>query len=255
MLHQKEAFRDHVNLITSSSHRFNNWVMKSKHDVLSFSSRDQMQLKAILEQIEALKPGARLLAVSKQQSIESIAAVYEAGQRHFGENYAQELVEKAAQLPSDIRWHFIGAIQSNKLKSLMQIPNLWAIETLDTAKHADLLNKYCQELNRTIRIFIQVNTSGESQKHGCQPAELAPLIQHLQQCSHLQLLGLMTIGSPTDSEGSFKCLSDLRATLLPGCQLSMGMSADWQLALQMGSDEVRLGTLIFGERTIISKSN
>ena len=197
---------------------------------------------------QQLGPSVRLLAASKQQSRQAILEAHELGQMHFGENYAQELQSKAKDLPATIHWHFIGALQGNKLRGLLAIPNLWAIETLDTAKHATQIHAFCQELDRTVRVFIQVNTSGEQQKQGCNPTELPLLIAHVRTLPRLELLGLMTIGSLGTGERDFACLRSLRDQHLPGGELGMGMSGDWQLAVQMGATEVRLGTLLFGER-------
>ncbi|KAJ3068242.1 hypothetical protein HDU98_008612, partial [Podochytrium sp. JEL0797] len=105
----------------------------------------------------------RLVAVSKTKPIEDLMVAYNEGQRHFGENYVQELVDKAAKLPTDIKWHFIGTLQSNKCKDVVAIPNLFAIETVDGIKKADTLQKQCVKAQRVdpVNIFVQVNTSGE----------------------------------------------------------------------------------------------
>jgi pyridoxal phosphate enzyme (YggS family) len=122
-------------------------------------------LSSVLESINAAssKP-VRLVAVSKYKPAEDIRAAYDAGQRHFGENYIQELIAKSAELPDDMKWHFIGALQSNKCKPLVeQVKNLWCVETVDSQKKAGLLEKAAAAAERTapLRIFIQINTSGE----------------------------------------------------------------------------------------------
>jgi len=208
-------------------------------------------------------------------------ACYEHGQRDFGENYAAELAEKAEKLPKDIRWHFIGGLQSNKCKPLAAIPNLWAVQTVDSGKKANALNRSLPE-DRTdpLNVYIQVNTSGEDQKSGISPltsstasapselVNLAKLI--VQECPRLRLLGLMTIGSfeasvaAGDENPDFKALVETREVLegilktdgslsnpwgVEGqLELSMGMSADFESAIKSGSDTVRVGTGIFGTR-------
>ncbi|KAG8953036.1 hypothetical protein FRC04_002982 [Tulasnella sp. 424] len=222
----------------------------------------------------------RLVAVSKYKPAADIMACYQHGQRDFGENYAAELAEKAAVLPKDIRWHFIGGLQSNKCKPLAAIPNIYAIQTVDSGKKATALNKSLPAERETpLNIYIQVNTSGEDQKSGITPlkksepastdlVELAKLI--IQDCPRLRLAGLMTIGSFEASTGSdeenpdFKSLVETKEALtdilrsdssLSGewgvngdLELSMGMSADFELAIRAGSGSVRVGTGIFGSR-------
>ncbi|KAI1796880.1 hypothetical protein LXA43DRAFT_1057277 [Ganoderma leucocontextum] len=228
-----------------------------------------------------------LVAVSKYKPASDIFAVYEHGQRDFGENYMQELTEKASQLPQDIRWHFIGTLQSNKAKTLASIPNLYSIQTLTSTKAATALNKALPE-DRTspLNILLQVNTSGEDQKSGVPPvtpsmpeyevdgAELVQVAKHiLAECPRLRLQGLMTIGSLTESlsqekeNEDFACLVSTRDVLEGAFAragfpresakwgdennrllLSMGMSSDYEAALAAGSDIVRVGTGIFGAR-------
>lgn len=152
----------------------------------------------------------RLVAVSKLHPPSAIMAAHtRCHQTHFGENYVQELVDKARVLPPSIQWHFIGALQSNKAKALAAVPNLYAVETLESSKTADHLEKYLaqhpQDRSTPLRVFIQVNTSGESNKAGLPPlakgsdsadSPVASLAKHLiTSCPHLLFAGLMTIGS------------------------------------------------------------
>ncbi|KAF9188434.1 hypothetical protein BGZ51_000599 [Haplosporangium sp. Z 767] len=143
---------------------------------------------------------ARLVAVSKYKPSSDILAAYEkAGQLHFGENYVQGLEEKSKELPKEIQWHFIGSLQSNKCKILAAIPNLFVVETIDSAKKASTLDKACATAARAqpLNIFLQVNTSGEESKSGMLPSEALQVAQHvIAECPHLKLAGLMTIGSP-----------------------------------------------------------
>lgn len=176
------------------------------------------------------------------------------------------------QLPSSIRWHFIGSLQSNKCKTLagpsrlhphaladsvVAIPNLYALETLDSEKKADLLEKALASSDRSLRVYLQLNTSGEDNKAGvADVAALRSLAQHIRtSCPHLEIVGLMTIGSyeaSQDNDASnpdFEALSRAREELgEPSLELSMGMSADFAKAITMGSDNVRVGSRAFGAR-------
>ncbi|KAI4182548.1 MAG: hypothetical protein LQ346_006560, partial [Caloplaca aetnensis] len=191
---------------------------------------------------------------------------------HFGENYAQELQEKAALLPREIRWHFIGALQTNKCRPLAeQVPNLWCVESVDAAKKADQLQKgreaLCQREGDEIpplRVFVQVNTSGEAEKSGVEPEGAAALCRHVREkCPRLRLQGLMTIGAIARSQGvaegkeneDFITLREVRDRVAgelgvgeEELELSMGMSEDFESAIRCGSNEVRVGSTIFGER-------
>jgi len=220
------------------------------------------ELIAGLTQVHAAeRSGMRdplLLAVSKTKPVEYIRAAYDAGQRHFGENYAQELVEKARQLPDDIKWHMIGHVQSNKCKQLLEVPNLHLIETVDSIKLATKLDDVCSQLNRTVDVFVEVKTSAEETKSGVEPEALIPLVDHINACPNVKLRGLMTIGHPDPNEvvSCFTKLRDLKNLCMArpdvnkedGLSLSMGMSGDLEVAIQLGSDEVRIGSAIFGER-------
>lgn len=213
----------------------------------------------------------RLVAVSKLKPASDILALYEgAKQDHFGENYAQELMEKAELLPRSIKWHFIGGLQSNKCKPLASsIPNLFLVSSVDTIKKANQLEAGRALLSSTpepLNIHVQVNTSSEDSKSGVAPgAATTELCKHiLTSCPHLHLLGLMTIGaiarSKATGEGEenedFQCLKEERDRLekelgLEGdkkLELSMGMSEDFEGAIKVGSGEVRVGSTIFGTR-------
>ncbi|KAL4064227.1 hypothetical protein V8B97DRAFT_1876030 [Scleroderma yunnanense] len=217
-----------------------------------------------------------LIAVSKYKPATDILACYRLGQRDFGENYVQELVDKAKELPDDIRWHFIGTLQSNKAKVLASIPNIYAVQTITSTKAATALNKSLpSERTSPLNVMLQVNTSGEDAKSGlaplssAKPSELVQLVRHIiTECPRLHLQGLMTIGSLTESLASsdrpnedfekLKHTRDLLHGILEGERgrwgvdgrllLSMGMSSDFEAAIRAGSDVVRVGTGIFGVR-------
>jgi len=225
-----------------------------------------------------------LIAVSKYKPASDILACYQQGQCDFGENYVQELVDKASILPVEIRWHFIGTLQSNKAKILTSIPNLCCVQTLASVKAASALNKAIpDDRNTPLSVLLQVNTSGEDSKSGLAPldadtevksSDLGRLATYIvKDCPKLQLEGLMTIGaleqslnaSATEKNADFEKLKETRdklkeylATEHEGSPwgrdasghlvLSMGMSSDYEAALKAGSDIVRVGTGIFGQR-------
>lgn len=201
----------------------------------------------------------RLVAVSKTKPSSDVLAAYQYGQLHFGENYVQELVEKAPQLPLEIQWHFIGTCQSNKLKLLAGIPNMFVIETIDSLKKATILDKACSEREKKLKIFLQVNTSGEESKSGLSPQE-TPLVakEIVDNLKNISLAGLMTIGSRESSQTDgvnpdFECLRNVRDKVEEECnisnlELSMGMSDDFVSAIRQGSTSVRVGSKIFGSR-------
>ncbi|KAK5666227.1 hypothetical protein QVD99_006994 [Batrachochytrium dendrobatidis] len=191
----------------------------------------------------------RLVAVSKTKPASDIAAAYELGHRHFGENYVQELVEKASILPSDIHWHFIGSIQSNKCKALADVPNLWTIETIDSSKKALTMNKACQKLASPLRVFLQINTSGEATKSGILPSNCVMTAKEiLDECDKLELIGLMCIGAPHNAKNDrnpdfdllVECKQQIEAAFgMSGLELSMGMSDDFESAIEYGSTNIR----------------
>ncbi|KAG7830859.1 hypothetical protein KL920_001450 [Ogataea angusta] len=214
----------------------------------------------IAQRLKELNDKARLVCVSKFKPASDIKALYDAGYRHFGENYVQELLEKAKVLPKDIQWHFIGGLQTNKTKDLAKnIDNLYAVETIDTEKKARKLNDVREQSGKPIiNVYIQVNTSGEEQKSGIAPEDCLQLAKIIvSECPKLNLEGLMTIGSivqsiSSDENQDFKTLVEvskkLEAELGRKLELSMGMSNDFEEALRQGSSSVRVGSNIFGSR-------
>lgn len=203
----------------------------------------------------------RLVAVSKTKPPELLKEAYDAGQRVFGENYVQELVQKVPELPSDIQWHFIGVLQSNKVKTLVEgVPNLACVETVGSEKLASKLDAAAEAYRggAPLPVYVQVNTSGEDSKSGVEPGEVVDLATHVvDHCKHLKLAGLMTIGMPdyTTRPENLKCLAECRTRVSQALQipedaleLSMGMSGDFEQAVEMGSTNVRVGSTIFGAR-------
>lgn len=202
-----------------------------------------------------------LVAVSKTKPAEDILELYQLGQRDFGENYVQELVEKQSQLPKDIRWHFIGHLQTNKVKYIASFVRL--IHGVDSFKLLNEINKQAQKAGRIIDVLLQIHIAQEETKFGLDEKELRELLEtNLDQPGQLQnirIVGFMGMASFSDDEnvvrGEFsylKLLFDKYAKLqTPNCKLqtlSMGMSSDYQIAIEEGSTMVRIGSLLFGER-------
>ncbi|KAK4042777.1 hypothetical protein C8A01DRAFT_44270 [Parachaetomium inaequale] len=238
------------------------------------------QLQGVNERVAAVAKGraVRLVAVSKLKPANDILALHEspARQLHFGENYSQELGQKAELLPRTIQWHFIGGLQSGRCKDLAKIPNLWCVSSVDNLKKAQLLDKYRGEKikaepeTQKLNIHVQVNTSGEESKSGCAPGEdVVSLCRSIvNDCPNLHLLGFMTIGAIARSVATtaetenddFKLLAEQRDLVVKELgldmelELSMGMSEDFEGAIVMGSGEVRVGSTIFGQRPAKSEA-
>jgi pyridoxal phosphate enzyme (YggS family) len=196
----------------------------------------------------------KLLAVSKTKPTKDIREAYAAGQRAFGENYAQELEQKAKELSdlTDLEWHFIGHLQTNKAKVVAKVAHV--IHTVDKPDLVRELDKRLTAYGRTMRALAEVNVSGEAQKHGARPDDLAVLLSAIESVKTLTLAGLMTMPPADDEARTVRAFDDLVAlqqahggpVRLP--ELSMGMSGDLELAVLSGSTFVRVGTAIFGER-------
>ena len=192
--------------------------------------------------------GVTLVAVSKTRPAASIREAYAAGQRDFGENYAQEWREKADALSdlADLRWHFIGALQTNKVKYLAG--RVHSIHTVDRMELAREISKRFVAKAAVARLFLEVNVGGESSKAGCPPERAPALSEAVRLLPGVDLVGLMAIPPPDqDPRPHFRLLRTLRDRL--GLrELSMGMSADWPIAVEEGATVIRVGTAIFGER-------
>lgn len=201
-----------------------------------------------------------LVAVSKQQPSSLIREAYEAGQRAFGENYAQDLRDKVEELAGlDISWHFIGHLQKNKAKYVAKAASV--METIDSVELAEELDR---RLERPMQCLIEVNVGGEGTKSGIDPDSAVPLILSLGEFKNIRVTGLMAIppldeGDPEKSRPYFKKLAELLRRMndelklgTPLCDISMGMSHDFEVAIEEGATIVRVGTAIFGERVTMS---
>jgi len=249
------------------------------------------QLKSVSDRVAAAAKdrNVRLVAVSKLKPANDILALHQkpTSHVHFGENYSQELQQKAELLPRSIQWHFIGGLQSGHCKTLAKIPNLYCVSSVDTQKKAHILNEHRGKLLSSspdpepsssspsqtsppgkLNVHVQVNTSGEESKSGCAPGaetiSLCKFIHSDETCPNLNLLGLMTIGAiarsvattPENENEDFVALKNERDAVAKELglddaeklELSMGMSEDFEGAIVMGSGEVRVGSTIFGER-------
>ena len=202
-----------------------------------------------------------LMAVSKTQPVSKIIEAYEAGQRLFGENRVQEFSEKAGALASlrDANFHMIGHLQSNKVPKAAEV--FHAIDSLDSAKLAGRLNAAAEKLGKTLEVLIEINVGGEEVKSGIAPdsPELERILAGAPTGRHLRISGLMTVPpfteDPEEARSYFRQLRELRDRLasrdLPSIKLdvlSMGMSHDFEVAIEEGSTCVRIGTAIFGDR-------
>ncbi|KAK2958237.1 putative Pyridoxal phosphate homeostasis protein [Blattamonas nauphoetae] len=222
-------------------------------------------LQVVLKRIETLSSEAHrtnvpaLIAVSKTKPSSLLMEAYIAGQRDFGENYVQELVDKVPEMPNDVKWHFIGHLQSNKVAQLIDgVPNLDTIQTVDSEKLATKLNNKLSTLGRTVNVMIEVRTSSEESKvGGVLPADVPAFVSFLlKECPSLNLTGLMTIEEPNNFS-CFDTLVALRTALFESgplkdtgrsLVLSMGMSGSFEEAIRRGSDVIRVGSSIFGAR-------
>lgn len=208
----------------------------------------------------SLPQGVELVAVSKFHPAPAILEAYEAGQRVFGESRATELVDKAKALPTDIKWHFIGHLQTNKVRMIM--PHVSLIQSVDSERLLRLINAEAARIDRTIDVLLQVHVAQEETKFGFLPQELIDLMStcDVTTMSNVRIVGVMGMASNTDDntrvETDFKAISktfnDIKALNLPGNEhftvISMGMSDDHQLAIKHGSNMVRIGSTIFGYR-------
>jgi pyridoxal phosphate enzyme (YggS family) len=193
----------------------------------------------------------RLIAVSKGHAASLVRAAYGAGQREFGENYMQEASAKCAELSelTEIRWRFIGRLQHNKAKEAARLG--CAVDSVDSERLAEALDRRAQALGRKLEVMIQVNVAREAQKTGCDVEEVARIAAAVRNASALNLVGLMTIppaaADPEQSRSWFRALRHLGEQ--HGLkELSMGMSDDLEVAVEEGATLVRVGTAIFGQR-------
>ena len=220
-----------------------------------------MSIADNLKQVLAELPqGVRLVAVSKFHPNEAIEEAYQAGQRIFGESKVQEMTAKYETLPKDIEWHFIGPLQSNKVKDIA--PFIHTIHSIDSLKLLQEVNKQAAKHDRIIRVLLEIHIAQEEAKHGFSPDECRELLYNLlpEALPYIRICGLMGMATNTDDTSLIKnefhnvheLFTELKNSVFKGdeyfCELSMGMSHDYPIAIREGSTMIRIGTSIFGER-------
>ncbi|MBP7475140.1 MAG: YggS family pyridoxal phosphate-dependent enzyme [Pyrinomonadaceae bacterium] len=194
----------------------------------------------------------KLVAVSKMHPVETLRKAMAADASVFGENKVQEAESKVLEIGRDgVEWHLIGHLQSNKARKAVQLFDV--IQSVDSVELAERLERICIEVGRDkLSVFAQVDLAGEVTKSGIAESELPSLVAYLKTCQHLQLKGLMLLppffDDPDATRPYFKRLREIRDEILPGGELSMGMSHDFEVAIEEGATVVRVGTAIFGER-------
>lgn len=209
---------------------------------------------------ENLPEGCRLVAVSKTQSPEKIQMAYAAGQRIFGENKVQELLQKRPALPDEIEWHMIGHLQRNKVKHIAEFVNL--IHSVDSGRLLEEIDRQGARVPRVIPCLLQIHIAEEETKFGFDAVEVRDLLlsERVAEMKNVEVRGLMGMATYTEDEEKIrmefrnlrKIFEDLKTLALPGnvrlTELSMGMSNDYRIAIEEGSTLIRVGSAIFGER-------
>jgi pyridoxal phosphate enzyme (YggS family) len=216
------------------------------------------QYNSILSELKA--SNAQLIAVSKTKPVSNILELYDVGQRVFGENYVQELVDKQPLLPADVQWHFIGHLQSNKVKYIA--PFVHTIHAVDSLKLLIEIDKQASKNNRIINCLLQLHIADEATKFGLSENEIVELVKeiHQQNFKNILIIGIMAMATNTDDETKiekefievkqfFEMLkSEYFSSANSFNQISMGMSSDYKSAIKHGSTMVRIGSLLFGNR-------
>jgi pyridoxal phosphate enzyme (YggS family) len=222
-----------------------------------------MELEDYREFKNSLGENTTLVAVSKMQPVQAIRELYNYGHRDFGENYVQELIEKQLLLPDDIRWHFIGHLQSNKIKFI--VPFVHLIHSVDSFKLLLEIDRQGKKLNKKVNCLLQVHVASEETKFGLHEEELNEMVSgitkaaEVNELTNVMVQGLMGMASFSDDENKIRAemkylytlyekYTHIQASNLHFQHLSMGMSGDYRMALSEGSNMVRIGSLVFGER-------
>ncbi len=208
-------------------------------------------LAAILRE---LPDGVKLVAVSKFRPPEALLEAYAAGQRRFGESRADELAAKAAAMPADVEWHFIGHLQTNKVRSVVAHANI--IQSIDSERLLRVVSAEAARAGRTIGIMLQVHVAAEETKTGFAPEEVEAMARLARTLPGIKTLGVMGMATNTDSaariQADFRVIAAcgvlVRDIIPDATELSMGMSGDWPYAINAGATIVRIGTSIFGQR-------
>ena len=212
--------------------------------------------KRIKEIRDSINKNVELVAVSKTKSNKEILEAYNAGQKVFGENKIQEMTEKYEELPKDIKWHMVGHVQSNKIKYMA--PYVELVHGIDSLKSIKILNKEAKKNNRIIKCLLQLKISDEFTKFGLSEKEIESILNSINilGLKNINVVGIMTIGSFTNNmsivvkefDMTKKIFDNLKSTFPNLKTLSMGMSNDYKIAINHGSNMIRVGSLIFGKR-------
>ena len=202
--------------------------------------------------------GVTLVCVSKFHPMEAIMEAYEAGERDFGESRVQELLPKYEALPKDIRWHFIGHLQTNKVKQI--VPFVHMIHSVDSVRLLEVINREAEKIGRRVKVLLEVHVAKEDTKSGFMPEEITSLNTKLSTLNYIEICGIMGMATNTDDQTEWRrCFREIKSIgqqllnhseLLNNSapQISMGMSDDYLVAIEEGSTMVRIGSSIFGER-------
>ena len=230
-----------------------------KEKLINNLKKVQENIKIAAAKADRNYKDVKILAVSKKHSYEEVKILKQAGVKLFGENRVQELEEKNENLLSDdikIDWHFIGHLQRNKVKYLMRMENCRMIQSIDSLRLAKEVNKRAKKNHRKIPVLVEINISGDENKFGIAPEKAEEFLKKIINLDFLEIEGLMTILPYLDDSEKLrsyfkkmkKLFEKLSAEVIPLNELSMGMTNDYQIAVEEGSTIVRVGTAIFGER-------
>jgi len=211
----------------------------------------------INEIIKELPSGVKLVAVSKFHPVSALMEAYDAGQRLFGENRPQEFASKVPEMPSDVQWHFIGHLQTNKLK--LVLPYAHMVQSIDSVHLLEAVNRWAVDNGKVINVLLELHLGAEETKHGLDETEIRQILSSAVSYPGVRFCGLMGMATNTDDQtliradfSRISCLkSDLQAEfpqMKDFRELSIGMSEDWRLALEYGATIIRVGTAIFGPR-------
>ena len=209
---------------------------------------------------DSLPKGVGLVAVSKFHPVELLREAYDAGQRIFGESRAQELLQKVGQMPDDVKWHFIGHLQTNKVRAI--VPYVAMIHSIDSEKLLRVVDSEAERAGRVVDVLLQLHVAQEETKYGMTADECVAMVESgvLAELTHMRVCGVMGMATNTDDENEiraeFRKIKQVFDLLHEGClhdsdcfrEISMGMSDDYQIAVEEGSTLVRVGHSIFGER-------
>lgn len=215
----------------------------------------QQNIAAIRQHIPI---GVTLICVSKFHTAETIMQAYDAGERDFGESRVQELLLKQQTLPADIRWHFIGHLQTNKVRQI--VPFVHMIHSVDSVRLLEVINREAEKIGRRVKVLLEVHVAKEETKSGFMPEEITSLNTKLSTLNYIEICGIMGMATNTDDQTEWRrCFREIKSIgqqllnhseLLNNSapQISMGMSDDYLVAIEEGSTMVRIGSSIFGER-------